>query len=301
MDYNTRMDLDTLLKTVAWYGEVFINTDGGDNWNKVHGFSIFTTPWIKFYEGIMNNEFHEVCEKLTSLNVEKGERDLITDLFERLLLDLNKLSPADQIIKRAVSIQAYDVKRIEDGLNYLYSKNIALDDFWKDGVSDKEVLLHVNNYAFKSILKAAYITIIHSFESQDVNELKKVKTQVEENLREIKNLKTNLKLLEIERNNHLNTISTGQFENDRLNMLIDELSKENAELKLGGLGTDEGEVLSDSISFKLALLYRLGLLGANIWPDSISQDNIGNVISKFIGEKKGETIKVKQSQDIGRL
>jgi len=289
MDNYSWEEFEATLNTVARYGEVFNKADGGKNWDKVGGSSIYTTPWIDLYWHIENGEFNTLCEKLNELNLGKGESDIVIERLGKLIKEFEGVEPANEITNIKASIEAYSVGNLKEGLNDLLSKNITLHDFWTSGEPDKFVILRVNNYKCLSILKATYTNVIHSLQSQEAKEIMVLRTKVQEYEDSIKYLQSEMQSLKYENKRNVEDLVEIKSEKKELYDQNIELSKQIVELKSFRYKPEEDDDLPNTATFKMVLLYRLGLLEADIWPPA-TRDQIGRVIAKLIVEEKYKTI-----------
>ncbi len=320
MDNSSWEEFELTLNKVAWYGEVFIKAEGGINWNKVGGISIYTTPWIDYYLHLENGKFNKYCDELTQLNLGNGESDIVIERLGQLVKEFDGLQLTNGTINVKASIKAYSVGRIKEGLNDLLSKNITLHDFWTSGEEDEFVVLRVNNYKCMSILKATYKNIIHSLQSQEAKHIKILESKVlkyqdlvkehnakvhlleyegKRNLEDLAQIKAERKELSnqniefsmkiIENKKSLEDLAEISAKNKKLNSQVKELFERIKELKDGIYIFNENEDLPTTTTFKMVLLYRLGLLERDIWP-AATREKIARVLGKIIGEENYETV-----------
>ena len=195
MDNSSWEEFESILNKVAWYGEVFKKAEGGTNWNKVGGISIYTTPWIDYYLHLKNGKFNNYCDELTELNLGKGESDIVVERLGRLVKELSEFELTHGLVNVKASIEAYSVGNLTKGLDALLSEHITIDDFWINGEAHKYVLLKVNNYSSRAKLKAAYKNIIHSLQSREGEQIRILTAQVQKYEDSLKELNAKLHVI----------------------------------------------------------------------------------------------------------
>ncbi|TCK82894.1 hypothetical protein [Albibacterium bauzanense] len=285
--------------TIINYGKLFIDSEGGCNWEKLwigSTKSLSRPSWLHFYYDLYTNKFQESIDNLLNYEIGAYQREQIIhdtkDLVE-ILKTTETTNPQNPASKTYVSIELAALEKFKEAIEYLF-ENYILENFpWGEGERQDIVIIKLINGQFKEILLEGYYSIINYYENEDQQKIRELEKQIQDFKNTIQILKEDTKLNESRLNELKNQKNEIQSKSNQLKVQqrtdkksIKELTKEIQKLR------QENDVvysleddLSDSTHndlFALILLNELDLLDSKVWDNAESIDDVANVLYNLL-------------------
>lgn len=251
---------------VIFYGTVFIQSEGGYNWENVwkgSDLSLKEPNWLQFYYDLKTNKFQDLIEAWFSYKIGDYQKEKIIQDIKELIEKIKGIEPdvhASPDLRTRVSIEPAVVKKNEEAIKFLFEKDVVINCPWLENEPNDIVVLRVINEVFKDALLDGYYSMINHYENEDQQKIQVLEKQVTQLKNKISTLKAARKALE----------------NENQELMRRESQESDEEKK-----TEEKET-PDSIAFILTFLYRMGILDNYIWPEEKTDLQIAALLTDLL-------------------
>lgn len=285
------------------YGQLFINSEGGQNWEKLwkgSSRSPIEPFWLHFYYNLETNKFQDSIESLFRYKIGAYRREKIIqetkDLIEKIKVT-ETINPENPALKTCVSIGPETLVKFKEKIEFLF-ENYILENYplGEGDISDRVILKLVNG-KFKEILLDGYYSIINHYENEDHQKIQKLKKKV----KDLDNV------IQSQSNEHWEKLAQLNNKIATLDVTLKILENENQELIRNNQRSDEKKESEeketpDSIAFILTFLYRLGVLDNYIWPEEKTDLQIAALLTDLLTLRGREEINIEAfSRDRKRI
>ncbi|SFS60861.1 hypothetical protein [Sphingobacterium wenxiniae] len=119
--------LNTLLNDFAWFGQTFLHTGTGLEWNTIGGRDYFATAWMEFFKGINDGTYYRLAEAITDAPYVSHFRKEVEERLNPLLAELEAMAVEQGLHKIKVHIDVGKFKSYETKLKQLSADGIIFD------------------------------------------------------------------------------------------------------------------------------------------------------------------------------
>lgn len=281
--------LSSLLADFTWYGETFLQTGMGQQWDDAPGRSYNATPWMEFFKGINDGTYYRLAEAITDTAYLPRFREEVNARLAPLLAELDAATVERGMRKIRVRIDVDKFRRYETGLKQLSTDNIIFDIIRDDDDIRDTYTIDGNPSQIRSYLMQGIRDILNQYNSAE-----------HERIRELENRLKEMETAMVEKNTLLAVLQTKEERfSKRLNekqATIEILSKRNRALEetLSAYGEEEenadnavidpsdGEPIKDA-KLRMYFLCKLGFLDTSIWADGITHEQRARILRKILG------------------
>lgn len=283
--------LNTLLAGFTWYGETFLQTGTGLEWDAIGGRDYFATAWMEFFKGINDGTYHHLAEAITEAPYISHFRKEVEERLNPLLDQLDAMEVERGLHKIKVRINMGKFKHYETKLKQLSTDGIIFDIIQDDDDIRDTYFIDGDPNQIRSYLMYGMRKVLDRYTSAEQAKIRELESRLKE-----------METVMQEKNHLLNTRDLLHQDQDRKtkeqqdeitalterNRRLEEtLSKyRQEEEEAGNVGTDESAPIKDG-KLRMYFLYKLGFLDNAIWNDGLTYGQRARLLRKILG---GNTI-----------
>src|SRR5690606_19522433 len=276
--------LNTLLADFTWYGETFLKTGTGLEWDAIGGRDYFATAWMEFFKGINDGTYRRLAEAITDAPYISHFRKEVEERLNPLLDQLEAMDVEQGVHKIKVRIDVGKFERYEKRLKQMSRDNIIFDIIQDDDDIRDTYFIDDNPDQIRSYLMHGMREVLGRYNSAEQAKIR----ELESRLREMETVVQ-------EKNHLLNTRDLLYQDQDRKakeqqeeitalaerNRTLEEiLSKyRQEEEEAGNVGTDESTPIKDG-KLRMYFLYKLGFLDNAIWNEGLTYGQRARILRK---------------------
>lgn len=265
------------------YGNLFIDSEGGRNWEKLwRGSSISPIApfWLRFYYDLETTKFQKSIEDLLSYQVGNYRREQTIEEIKELIDRIKKIEPEDSgnpQRRTHINIERDEIVKFRENIEFLFDNYVIENYPWDENDINEFIILKPVNHDFKEILLDGYYSIINHYENADQQKILELK-------KEIQGLNKTFQSQNNE-NRDKSALLTNKIAS--LEDSLRKLQAENQELKRANQKSHKNENIDeeetpDSIAFILTFLYRMGILDSTVWPKERTDLQIASLLTDLL-------------------
>jgi hypothetical protein len=249
---NARKQLEYLISDVVKYGNLFIESDAGRNWEKLGTGSMssnYPPKWAVFYADLSGNKFNDIVESLIACPVSNYQKGKILGEIKSLFNKIKELNPLNGDInstsngKTYISTQPEVIVKFRKEFECLFDIEVVDNYPWNGHERNDIIIIKAVNDVYQDILLDRYFSIIAHYENLEAKRIR----DLEEQLRDHQNIVLNLK-----RDLNSNHVLSDKIEKlvDRNDQLIITKKKLETDNNLLSTQIQEFKILLDRIDLK---------------------------------------------------
>lgn len=287
------------------YGKLFINSEGGQNWEELwEGSPVSMTPpsWLQFYFDLETNKFQRLIENMLDYEVSGYQREQTVIEIKDLIDKIERIEPEDSknvLPKTRIRIECENIEKFKKKIEILVGDVIENDPWGEHDINDFIILKPIN-HDFKDILLEGYYSIIKHYESLDQQKIKELENQVQDLKSTAKTLKevtksneyklNELQALNVKYKSECNQLKIQHTKDkETIGELTRDIKKLRAENDMVYILEDD---LPDSLyndMFALLVLNELDFLNSPIW-HQCTREKVATVILNMLKISKKQKL-----------
>ena len=224
--------LEYLIGDVVKYGNLFIESDAGRNWEKLGTGSMSSNnlpKWAIFYNDLFGSKFNDVVESLLAIPVSVYQKGKILDEIKSLCNKIEELKPVngDNTAlgngKTFISTQPEVIFKFREKFEYLFEAEIVENYPWNGHERNDVIIIKDVNDDYQDILLDKYYAVIDHYENLESKRIKELEGQLRDHQNIVLNLKRDLN------SNHVLSDKIEKLidRNDQLNITKKKLETDN--------------------------------------------------------------------------
>lgn len=172
--------LNTLLNDFAWFGQTFLQTGTGLEWDAIGGREYFATAWMEFFKGINDGTYHRLAEAITDAPYISHFREEVQKQLNPLFTELEAMAVEQGLHKIKVRIDVEKFKRYERKLWQLSADGIIFDIIQDDDDIRDSYFIDGDPDQIRSYLMHGIKGVIDRYTSAEQEKIRELESRLKE-------------------------------------------------------------------------------------------------------------------------
>jgi len=172
--------LNTLLADFTWYGETFLQTGTGLEWDAIGGRDYFATAWMEFFKGINDGTYHRLAEAITDAPYISHFRKEVEERLNPLLDQLDSMEVERGLHKIKVRIEVGKFERYEKRLKQMSADSIIFDIIQDDDDIRDTYFIDGDPAQIRSYLMHGIREVLDRYNSAEQAKIKELESRLKE-------------------------------------------------------------------------------------------------------------------------
>lgn len=291
MKLNDLKHLNSLLADFTWYGETFLQTGTGLEWDAIGGRDYFASAWMEFFKSINDGTYHRLAEAITDAPYISHFRKEVGERLKPLLAQLEAMAVERGLRKIKVRIEVGKFERYGKKLKQMSADGIIFDIIQDDDDIRDTYFIDGDPDQIRSYLIHGLREVLDRYTSAEQEKIRELESRLKELETELQEKNHLLNTRDLMYQDLARTLKEQQEEitavTERNRTLEEILSKyRQEEEEAGNVGTGESAPIKDG-KLRMYFLYKLGFLDNAIWNEGLTYGQRARILRKILG---GNTI-----------
>ena len=274
--------LDRLLADFTWYGETFLQTGTGLEWDAIGGRDYFATAWMEFFRGINDGAYHRLAEAITGAPYIPHFRKEVEERLNPLLDQLDAMEVERGLHKIKVRIEVGKFERYEKRLKQMSRDNIIFDIIQDDDDIRDTYLIDGNPDQIRSHLMHGIREVLDRYTSAEQAKIRELEAVVQDKNALLAAQDSQYRELAKTVKEQQEEINANAERNAVLEATLSEYRQEDQEADNALI--DRSSPIEDG-KLRMYFFHKLGFLDKSVWNDGITYRHMATILRKVLGGK----------------